>query len=118
MPDETQIEWVKPKSFKEFWPIYVREHRRLGCRRLHFLGTSISTALIIFALSTHQLWYLPVAVIIGYSFSWTGHFFIEGNRPASLKAPAYSLRGDYRMFWMMLVGRMDSELKRCCLTEP
>ena len=33
------------KSFAEFYPFYLGEHRNATCRRLHFIGTSLSLAL-------------------------------------------------------------------------
>lgn len=30
-------------------------------------------------------------MVVAYAFAWTGHFFIEGNRPATFLYPSYSL---------------------------
>ena len=54
---------------------------------------------------------LLVAPIFGYGFAWVGHFAFEKNKPASwasLRAAAWSLRGDLRMWRKMLAGKMDA----------
>ena len=94
------------KSFKAFYPYYLKEHRNVTCRRLHFVGSVLVVAVIVIALLKQQyslLWLLPV---IGYGFAWVGHFFFEKNRPATFKHPFYSLWGDWVMFKDMLTGRI------------
>eukprot|EP00128_Syssomonas_multiformis_P003011 Colp12_sorted_trinity150504_noHs@20016 len=44
---------------------------------------------------------------IGYSFAWVGHFFFEGNKPATFTYAAYSLWGDYRMFAEVIQGKIS-----------
>lgn len=100
-------------SFAEFWPYYVAEHSRRGTRALHFIGTSIGTALAV-ALAANGKWlWLPVAFVPGYAAAWAGHFFIEHNRPATFQHPLWSLMGDYKMMAFMLSGRMEEEVRRC-----
>ncbi|MEO6391262.1 MAG: DUF962 domain-containing protein, partial [Pyrinomonadaceae bacterium] len=41
--------------------------------------------------------------------------FIEHNRPATFRHPLWSFIADYKMFGMMLIGRMNrAEIERCC----
>ncbi|MNK01208.1 hypothetical protein D3C87_190030 [compost metagenome] len=94
------------KSFKEFWPFYLQEHSSLKNRKLHFAGTFLVHVILIYALVTQRwtaLWFLPV---VGYGFAWVGHFMIERNRPATFKHPLWSLLGDFKMFYMMLSGKL------------
>ena len=96
----------KYNSFREFYPFYLGEHSNAVCRRLHFAGSVLIIALLIYAALTGQwalLWFVPV---IGYGFAWVGHFFFEHNRPATFKYPFYSLMGDWVMFRDMLIGRV------------
>ena len=94
------------RSFGEFYPYYLSEHRDPTCRRLHFVGTGLVITLLVWATVSGQpalLWLLPV---IGYGFAWVDHFFFEKNRPATFKHPVYSLIGDFAMFRDILTGRI------------
>ncbi len=94
------------RSFGEFYPYYLSEHRDSTCRRLHFVGTGLVIGLLVWATVSAQpalLWLLP---IVGYGFAWVGHFFFEKNRPATFKHPFYSLVGDFVMFRDILTGRI------------
>ena len=85
-------------SFSQFYPFYLGEHSNRVCRRLHFVGTSLVIATVIYALlSRHYetLWLMP---LFGYGCAWIGHFFFEKNRPATFKHPLYSLMGDFVMY--------------------
>ncbi len=94
-------------SFNEFYPYYLSEHQNSTCRTLHVIGTLSIIALSMIAALTQQwalLWLLPV---IGYGFAWIGHFVFEKNRPATFQHPFYSLIGDFRMTWDLLLGRIS-----------
>lgn len=89
----------------------MREHGLPLTRRLHFIGTL--AALITLLASVTVDWRLLALVpVTGYGFAWYAHFFVERNRPATFTYPAWSLVGDFRMFWLMLVGRMDGEVAK------
>lgn len=101
----------RPESFEEFWPFYVSQHLNPTNQRLHFVGTT----LVLASLAAGALLapsYFAVAPLAGYGFAWVGHFLFEKNRPATFKHPLWSLRGDFRMYRLMLLGRMDGELVR------
>ena len=100
------------QSFAEFWPYYLGEHRRAGTKALHFIGTTGALTLIVLAVLL-QAWPLAVASLLcGYGFAWTGHFFVEHNRPATFQYPFWSLAADWKMWGMILTGRMTTELRR------
>ena len=93
-------------SFRAFFPFYLKEHSNPTNRRLHFAGTTLVNVLLLAAIFTGKpalLWLLPIG---GYGFAWFGHFIVEKNRPATFKYPLWSLMGDYRMYWMMLNGKL------------
>jgi hypothetical protein len=98
-------------SYEEFWPYYVSEHMAKVTRRLHVLGTTLVLAALAAAALVDPLWLLA-APLAGYGFAWMGHFFFEHNRPATFTYPWWSLRADFRMFRLTLMGRMGPELAR------
>ena len=106
------------KTFAEFWPFYVGEHRKPVTRALHFCGSSAVVVLALTAVLTQRWVLLPVAVVQGYAWAWVGHFGFEKNRPATFKYPLWSFAGDWKMWALMLTGRMGAEVKRLGLDSP
>jgi hypothetical protein len=94
------------KTLEEFYPYYLGEHSNQTCRRLHFVGTSLGLILVLVGITTRTWWLIPVAFVQGYAFAWVGHFFFEHNKPATFKYPWLSYKGDWRMWWDMLRGRI------------
>lgn len=94
------------RSFTDFYPYYLQEHQDRACRRLHFVGTGLVIASLLAAVLTLNPWWLLGMPLFGYGFAWVGHFFFEHNRPATFRAPFYSLMGDFRMFADILRGRI------------
>ncbi|GHF98126.1 DUF962 domain-containing protein [Thalassotalea marina] len=94
------------QRFSEFYPYYLSEHKNRTCRRLHFVGSSLVLAILLYALITASwslLWLVPLA---GYGFAWVGHFFFEHNKPATFSYPLYSLLGDWVLFKDILLGKI------------
>ncbi|MGV8941305.1 MAG: Mpo1-like protein [Lysobacter sp.] len=94
------------RTFAEFYPFYLGQHANRVSRRLHFVGTSLVVVLTVAAFVTQLWWLIGVALIQAYAFAWIGHFFFERNRPATFQYPLLSLRGDWRMWWEMLTGKI------------
>ncbi len=101
----------EPETFEQFWPYYVGEHSDPTCRALHFIGTTLALAALATGalISLRWLWVAPLA---GYGFAWIGHFVFEKNRPATFRHPLWSLRGYFRMYRYMWMGRMGQEIGR------
>ena len=100
------------QSFEAFWPYYLGEHKLIASRALHYIGTVGSAALLVYLLITQQWQWIPLVLVAGYGPAWIGHFFIEKNRPATFTYPWWSLKGDYKMFYMALKGELRGELSR------
>ena len=96
------------KTFTEFYPFYLKQHTNVTCRKLHFFGTSGVIALLLLFFFTGKIVVLALLPLAGYGFAWIGHFAFEKNRPASFKYPIYSILGDFRMFWDIIVGRVKA----------
>lgn len=101
-----------PNSFPEFWPFYILQHLHPTNRKLHAFGTGLSFVCLGFASITENPVFLILAVLVGYGFAWFGHFKIEKNKPATFRAPFFSLLGDWRMFYLMVNGKMNAEVER------
>ena len=93
------------RSFEEFWPYYLREHAKESTRLSHVVGTSLSIVLLIAAFFLGDGKLLLLAVLTGYGCAWISHFFIEKNRPATFKYPMWSLRADFKLWYLSLVLR-------------
>ena len=98
-------------SFADFWPFYVRAHSKPRTRVLHAIGSVLAIVLLCVAFAT-SLYVLIAVPLVGYAFAWYAHFRVEHNRPATFGHPFYSLFADYRMLFLMMAGRMDSEVER------
>ena len=92
--------------FSEFYPFYLSEHADRVNRRLHFVGSTLVIALVLFALVTQQWIWLLAVPFAGYGFAWVGHFFFEKNKPATFAHPLYSLMGDWVMYKDILTGKV------------
>jgi len=44
-------------TFAEFYPFYLSEHANRTCRRMHFVGTSLSLGCIVAAFATGNSWW-------------------------------------------------------------
>ena len=102
----------KYRSFREFWPFYLREHSKPQTRLLHYVGTSIVVAAAISALLSGRLLWLLAIPLAGYGFAWFAHFRVERNRPATFTYPLWSLAADFKMWWLWLTGGLQAELDR------
>ncbi len=97
-------------SFDEFWPFYVSQHLNPINRKLHAYGTTLGIVLGVVALVAHASLVGALAFVSAYGFAWVGHFFYERNRPATFNYPWLSLRADFRMYWLIIRGEMDTEI--------
>lgn len=100
---------VDPRSFKsfaEFYPFYLSEHRNRTCRRLHFVGSTLGLVFLALLVATGRPQYLLYGLLCGYAFAWIGHFGFEKNKPASFKRPLYSFMGDWVMYRDIWLGRI------------
>lgn len=92
-------------TFDEFYPYYLQEHRRLGTRVSHFIGTSLFFIWLISAVIYLAPLHVLYGAITAYFFAWVGHFFIEKNKPATFKYPLWSLRGDFKLYFQIIAGK-------------
>jgi len=103
------------RKYKDFWSFdayYLTEHAAVKNRNLHFIGTALIIVLLIAAIVLQNWWLLAMIPVCGYGFAWVGHFFIEKDKPATFTYPLYSLGSDFGMFWHILTGQVNEEMKK------
>lgn len=99
-------------NFTEFWPFYLSQHTKPRTRFWHFIGTTTVFAWLISAIVYQNAWLVLGAPVTAYALAWYSHFFVEGNKPATFGHPFWSLRADFKMYGLMLIGRLDRELEK------
>ena len=100
------------RTYSEFWDFYIREHSNPLTRFLHFIGTTLGIALLVYFAATGRWYFFPLFLVVGYAFAWFSHFFVEKNKPATFKDPLWSFISDFKMSWYMITGRMNGEVER------
>ncbi|HTZ79113.1 MAG TPA: DUF962 domain-containing protein [Stellaceae bacterium] len=99
-------------GFAHFWPYYLRAHMDPRTRAFHYVGTLTGVVLVIVALVHGPWWLLPLGVVAGYGIAVPSHLLFEGNRPATLVNPHWSLVGDFYMLGLFITGRLGPEIER------
>ena len=94
-------------SFRQFYQYYLSEHTNPLNRRLHFAGCIIVLIVVLTAILAKSLSVLLLAPVFGYGTAWSGHYFIEKNKPVTFKHPIWSLMSD----WMMFKDIMTRKIK-------
>ncbi len=102
----TQARSREFESFAAFYPYYLGEHKNRTCRRLHFVGSTLSLLCLLALVLTGNPWWLLATLVAGYGFAWIGHFAFEKNRPATFRHPLYSLMGDWVMYAQIWSGKI------------
>ncbi len=99
-------------GFADFWPYYLRAHSRRGNRILHVVGGLIGLAMWAVAWTRGSWGWFFSAFPVGYAFAWTGHFGIEGNRPATFGHPLKSFVCEVCMVLLAVTGQLGRHLDR------
>jgi len=94
----------RSRTYREFWPRYLGEHRRAATRGLHFAGTCLGLVLLAGAVAAADWRLAAAALACGYAFAWIGHAVVERNRPATFTHPWWSFVSDFRMLFTWLAG--------------
>lgn len=99
-------------SYDQFFSFYLREHSNSRNRLMHAAGTVLGVCTLIVPLALGHPLYALLWPVVAYGFAWTGHFLIEGNKPATFGHPFWSFISDFRMLALMLTGRLDERVRR------
>lgn len=99
-------------TYDDFFVFYVQQHSEPGTRWLHAVGTSLGLIILIGAFALGRPWFALLGFPVAYAFAWMSHFVIEKNQPATFGYPLWSFISDFRMFGLMLTGRLGPWLAR------
>jgi hypothetical protein len=94
-------------KFAGFYPRYIALHQNHLNRRCHLLGLALALASLVAFLVSGKLPFLIAAPIVGYGLSWLGHYWFEGNQPATKENPLWSFVGSLTMARDVLLGRLS-----------
>ena len=98
--------------YSEFWPDYLRAHKRPLTRALHAIGTIAGVSLLGAGATIADWRLIAAAPVVGYGVAWLSHLVVEHNAPETFKHPWFSLISDVRMAGLLLTGRLRRELER------
>ncbi|MFK7741517.1 MAG: Mpo1-like protein [Planctomycetota bacterium] len=97
-------------TFTAFWPAYLQEHRCPRCRFVHYVAATAVLGILTATLCMSCWWLMLLAPVFAYGIAWFGHLVFEKNRPATWTHPWWSLRAEWRMFWLAATGRLAPHL--------
>jgi hypothetical protein len=97
-------------NYEEFFTFYLREHSHPRNRLMHAAGTLLGLCTVIVPFAIGHPWYALLWPVVAYGFAWTGHFLIEGNKPATFGHPFWSFISDFRMLGLMLTGGLNRRM--------
>jgi len=103
-------------NYEEFFTFYLGEHSDPRNRAMHAAGTVLGLCTVIIPFAIGHPWYALLWPVVAYSFAWTGHFLIEGNKPATFGHPFWSFVSDFRMLGLMLTGRLKARMASAAAT--
>ena len=98
--------------YSDFWPHYLRAHKRPLTRALHAIGTIGGLALLGAGATIADWRLISAALLVGYGLAWVSHLVVEHNAPETFKHPWFSLISDVRMIGLRLTGRLRRELEK------
>ena len=99
-------------TFKEYYQMYLTLHQNKWNRRLHVLGQLFTIGyfiLCVYLTFWKSLFFLPLFIaspFVVYPFAWSGHLFIEKNKPAAFKNPLWAKASDWVMLKDIITGKI------------
>ena len=100
-----------------FWPYYLSHHRHRANRAMHDMADLIVIGWFISGVAMGKPLLVITGVGLGYAIVFASHFLIEKNTPATLGHPVLAGISNWRMFALMVAGRLDGEFERHGLVQ-
>jgi hypothetical protein len=109
-----------PRSYRAFWPVYLRAHSRPGTQRLHLVATLAGMVVAVVGLFQGVWWSIPAAIMVAYGISIPSHLIVEGNLPTAGCHPLWSAVADVQLCALLVMGRLGAEMRRhgVAVAEP
>jgi hypothetical protein len=83
---------------KEDVRVYLKSHKNKNNQILHYFAFLFAFLAWIFLFI--NLWVTLCLAILHYLFSWIGHFYFEGNKPASFRYPLLGFCAGFMWFFI------------------
>jgi hypothetical protein len=99
--------------FREFWPLYLRAHRRRATRQVHYLATVFGASMAVVAVIVSEAVVFVIGIGGAYGMAVGAHWVFEGNQPLIRVNPLWGAIADLRMCWLALTGGLAAEQRRC-----
>jgi hypothetical protein len=99
-------------TFEDFWPHYVRLHTRPVTQWLHALATTSCVACVVVGVACRNPLIVAAGPLADYVIAQASHRLFENNRTTPWKRQTWHTRGELRMLWLVVTGRMRSEVAR------
>ena len=100
-----------------FWPHYLSHHRHRANRAMHDIADVLVIAWFACGLATGRPLLVAVGAGLGYAIVFASHFLIEQNTPLTFEHPVLAGASNWRMFALMVGGRLDREFERHRLVQ-
>jgi hypothetical protein len=100
------------KSFKEFWPLYLRAHQHRGTRIGHYCATAIALSNVAISIILQSIWPTILGIVLGYTIAIASHRLGDGSKSLVLVNPVWGAVADFKMCWLALTGGFAAELAR------
>jgi hypothetical protein len=78
-------------TLTEFEPFWWTQHKDPTNRKLHVVGSTFAMLCWAYFMWNRDLIWIIYGLLFNYGFAWNGHYFYEGNRPATFRYPWWSL---------------------------
>jgi hypothetical protein len=96
----------------EFWPDYLRAHRKPGTRICHYIATLWGVSLSLYGIATLQIWYVIAAIAGGYALAVGSHYAFRDGKPLVGRNALMGACADFRMTGLALMGRLGDEFRK------
>jgi hypothetical protein len=112
VPPQSVAQETEPRfaNYEDFFTFYLHEHSDPRNRAMHAAGTGLGLCTLVGAFVIGHPWYALLWPVVAYGFAWTGHFLIEGNKPATFGHPFWSFISDFRMLGLMLARKLKARM--------